>query len=125
MQGMETFQEALSLLFKLHPGRDNKGTSLPSQERDSEASPPESESPKLTSKVVKILKEYHSPDPIARLIGPANETFVKIEGKLYLTLIDSGAQLSALPESLVRELKLQVHSLNTIIKVEAMGGGGP
>ena len=119
---MGTSQEALSLPFKLHPGRDNKGTSLPSQERDSEASPPESESPKLTSKVAKILKEYHNPDPIARLIGPANETFVKIEGKLYLALIDSGAQLSALPESLVRELKLQVHSLNTIIKAEAMGG---
>ena len=109
---MGTSQEALSLPFKLHPGRDNKGTSLPSQERDSKASPAESESPKLTSKVAKIL----------RLIGPANEIFVKIGGKPYLALIDSGAQLSASPELLVRELKLQVHSLNTIIKVEARGG---
>ena len=50
---------------------------------------------------------------MARLIGPANETFVKIEGKPYLALIDSGAQLSALPESLVRKLKLRIHSLNT------------
>ena len=42
-----------------------------------------------------------------------------------MTLIDSGAQLSALPESLVGKLKLQIHSLNTIIEAEAMGGGSP
>ena len=119
---MGTSQEALSLLFKLHSGRDNKGASLPSQERDSKASSPESEFPKLTTKIAKIFKEYHNPDPIARLIGLANETFVKIEGKPYLALIDSGAQLSALPESLVKKLKLQIYSLNTIIKAEAMGG---
>ena len=47
---------------------------------------------------------------------------VKIEGKPYLALIDSGAQLSALPESLVRKIKLQIHSLDTIIEAEAMGG---
>ena len=39
-----------------------------------------------------------------------------------MALIDSGAQLLALPESLVRKLKLPIHSLNTIIKAEATGG---
>ena len=119
---MGTSQEALPLPLKLHSGRDNKGASLPSQEQDGKASSPESKFPKLTTKITKILREYHNPDPIARLIGPANETFVKIEGKPYLALIDSGAQLLALPESLVRKLKLQTHSLNTIIEAEAMGG---
>ena len=47
---------------------------------------------------------------------------VKIEGKPYLALIDSGAKLSALLESLVEKLKLKVHNLNTIIEVEATGG---
>ena len=120
---MGTSQEALSFPFKLHLGRDNKGTSLPSQEQDGKVSSPESKFPKLTTKITKILREYHNPDPIARLIGLANETFVKIEGKQYLALIDSGAQLLALPELLVRKLKLQIHSLNTIIEAEAMGGG--
>ena len=119
---MGTSQEALSFPFKLHSGKDNKETSLPSQEQDGKASSPESKFPKLTTKKSKILREYHNPDPIARLIGPANETFVKIEGKPYLALIDSGEQLSALPESLVRKVKLQIHSLNTIIEAEAMGG---
>ena len=119
---MGTSQETLPLLFKLHSGRDDKGASLPCQDQDSEASTPKSKFPKLTTKIAKVLREYHNPDLIARLIGPANETLVKIEGKPYLALIDSGAQLSALPESLVKKLKLQIHSLNTIIKAEATGG---
>ena len=59
---------------------------------------------------------------MVRLIGPANETFVKIEGESYLALIDSGAQLSALPESLVTKLNLKIHKLDTLIEAEATGG---
>ena len=76
----------------------------------------------MISKISKVLQKYHNPDPMARLIGPANETFVKIEGESYLALIDSGAQLSALQESLVKKLKLKVHHLNTFIEAEATGG---
>ena len=122
MQGLGTPQEALPLLFKLHSGRDDEGASLPCQDRDDETSTTKYQSLKLTAKVAKTLREYHNPDPIARLIGPANETFVKIDRKPYLALLDSGAQLLALPESLVKKLKLQVHDLNTIIRAEAMGG---
>ena len=71
---------------------------------------------------MKLLQKYHNSDPIARLIGPANETFVNIEGKPYLALIDSGVQLSVLPESLVVKLNLKIHKLNTIIEAEATGG---
>ena len=72
---------------------------------------------------MKVLQKYHNPDLIARLIGPANEMFVNIEGESYLALIDSGAQLSALPESFVKRLKLRIYHLDTIIEVEATGGG--
>ena len=76
----------------------------------------------MISKISKVLQKYHNPDPIARLIGPANEMFVNIEGKSYLALIDNGAQLSVLLESLVKKLKLKVHHLNFIIEAEATGG---
>ena len=56
---------------------------------------------------------------MVRLIGPANETFVNIEGESYLALIDSGAQLSALQESLITKLNLKIHKLDTLIEVEA------
>ena len=59
---------------------------------------------------------------MVRLIGPANETFVNIEGESYLAVVDSGAQLSALPESLVTKLNLKIHKLDTLIEAEATGG---
>ena len=59
---------------------------------------------------------------MVRLIGPASETFVNIEGESYLALIDSGAQLLALPESLVTKLNLKIHKLDTLIEVEVTGG---
>ena len=116
---MGTSQKVVPITFKLHEGRDGQGTSLPSQERDETASCLKSKHPTMISKISKVLQKYHNPAPIARLIGPGKETKVQIEGKSYLELIDSGAQLLALPESLVEKLKLKVHNLNTIIKTEA------
>ena len=109
-------------MVKLYEGRDDQGTSLPSQGRDDMTSSIESKHQALTSKITKVLQKYHNLDPIARLIGPANETFVNIEGESYLALIDSGAQLLALPESLVKKLKLKIHHLDTLIEAEATGG---
>ena len=37
------------------------------------------------------VPEYHNPDPLVRLIGPANEGKVKIEGVETTALIDTGA----------------------------------
>ena len=70
-------------MFKLHKGRDGQGT----------ASSIKSRHPSIITKISKVLQKYHNPDPITRLIGPANETKVQIEGKPFLALIDSGAQL--------------------------------
>ena len=47
---------------------------------------------------------------------------MKIEGESYLALIDSGAQLLALPESLVTKLNLKIHKLDMLIEAEATGG---
>ena len=48
--------------------------------------------------------------------------FVNIEEESYLALIDSRAQLSALPELLVKRLKLRVYHLDKIIEAEATRG---
>ena len=119
---MGTSQKVVSIMFKLHKGRDGQGTFLPSQGRDETASSIKSKNPTIISKISKVLQKYHNPDPIARLIGPANETKVQIEGKPYLVLIDSRTQLSALAESLIEKFKLKIHNLNTIIEAEATGG---
>ena len=74
-------------------------------------------------KISQVAKKYHNPDPLLRLIGPANEATISIEGQEFKALIDSGAQLSTISESLVTALKLPVHKLNTLIKAEVSGGG--
>ena len=70
-----------------------------------------------------MVKKYHNPDPLLRLIGPTNEATIFVEGQRFHALIDSGAQLSMMSESLVQTLKLPIHKLNTLIEAEVSGGG--
>ena len=112
----------MPLTFKLHPGRVGQGTSLPSKGRDNCASSKQPDSEPVTFKISRAIQNYHNPDPLVRLIGPANEAIVKIDGIEYAALIDSGAQLSALPESLVNELGYTIKHLNTLLEAEGTGG---
>ena len=38
--------------------------------------------------------DYYSPNPWARILGRANETYVEIDGVISKDLIDSGAMIS-------------------------------
>ena len=67
--------------------------------------------------------EYHNPDPLVRLIGPANEGKVKVEGVETTSLIDTGACMSAMTKSFAEALKLDLKSLDTILDIEGTGGG--
>ena len=73
--------------------------------------------------ISQVVQRYHNPDPLLRLMGLANEATIIVEGQRFLALIDSGAQLSMMPESLVQALKLPIHKLNTLIEAETSGGG--
>ena len=70
-----------------------------------------------------VVQKYHNPDPLLRLIGPANEATIIVEGQQFLALIDGGAQLSTMSESLVQALKFPIHKLNNLIEAEVSGGG--
>ena len=74
-------------------------------------------------KISQVVKKYHNPDPLLRLISPANEATIIVEGQRFQALIGSGAQLSMMSESLVQTLKLSIHQLNTLIEAEVSGGG--
>ena len=54
---------------------------------------------------------YLNPDPLLRLIGEPNEAITKIESQKFDSLIDSGAQISQLTESLVKALDLKIQNL--------------
>ena len=72
--------------------------------------------------ISQVVQRYHNPDPLLRLIGPANAATIIVDGHRFLALINSGAQLSMMSELLVQALKLPVHKLNTLIEAEASGG---
>ena len=57
--------------------------------------------------------DNHNPDPLVRLIGPANEAIIIVEGQEFPALINSRAQLLTMSEALVQALKLPVHNLHT------------
>ena len=49
--------------------------------------------------------QYHSPDPLVRLIGMPNESLAIVEGVPITSLIDLGANMSAITKSFVEELQ--------------------
>ena len=104
-------------------GGSGMGQSLPDDRQETRRSPsPEPISSAIDMKVSQVTEKYHNPDPLVRLIGPANEAIILIEGPEFQALIDSGAQLSTMSEALVQALKLPVHNLHTLIKAEVSGG---
>ena len=70
-----------------------------------------------------VVQKYHNLDLLLRLISPANEATIIVEGQQILALIDSIAQLYTMSESLVQALRLPVHKLNNLIEVEVSGEG--
>ena len=55
--------------------------------------------------------EYHNPDPLVRLIGPANEGKVKVEGVETTALIDTGACMSAITKKFRRSVRIRIKTL--------------
>ena len=99
------------------------GQSLPDDRQETGRSPsPEPISPTIDMKISQVAEKYHNPDPLLRLIGPANEAVIIVEGQEFPALINSGAQLSTMSEALVQALKLPAHNLNTLIEAEVSGG---
>ena len=100
-------QETMPITFKLHSGGNGTGQSLPDHGSETRRSPSaEPITSKIDMKSSQVADKYPNPDPLVRLIGLANEATVVIEGQEFKALIDSGAQLSTISESLVTALKL-------------------
>ena len=77
----------------------------------------------MKAAVQDIENHYYNPDPLFRLIGESNEANVLIGGNKLPALIDSGAQVSAMTQKLAKQMKLKVHKLNKLLRIEGTGGG--
>ena len=71
---------------------------------------------------MKLADQYYNPDPLIRLIGPANESEILIENKLVKALIDSGAQFPGISLKLEKQLKLPIQQLDSLLDIEGSGG---
>ena len=112
-----------AIMFKLYQGGNGMGQSLPDDgkgTRRSSSTKPVSST--IDMKILQVAEKYHNPDPLLRLIGPANEATTIVEGQKFPALIDSGAQLSTMCEAVVQALKLPIRKLNTLIEAEVSGG---
>ena len=47
-----------------------------------------------------IQERYYNPDPLFRLIGESNEADIQIDGNRMTTLMDLGAQISAITKGM-------------------------
>ena len=81
--------------------------------------------PKVTVEKNGILeggREYYNPDPLYRLIGPANKTEVNVEGVGMKALINSGAQISAISKSMAKTLGLPIRKLEALLDIQGSAG---
>ena len=67
--------------------------------------------------------QYHNHDPLVRLIGTPNESPAIVEGVPITSLIDLGANMSAITKSFAKEFQLEIKGLQTILDIEVTGGG--
>ena len=67
--------------------------------------------------------QYHQSDLIGRLIGDMIEVTVLIDGFQIKAFVDSGTQMSTMPDSFAQQLGLPVQKLGKILNLEPMGDG--
>ena len=65
---------------------------------------------------------FLNPDPVAHLVGCANEAPVVIDGCEVTALIDSGAQVSNISAQLCKDLDLKIQPLGLLLELEGTGG---
>ena len=73
------------------------------------------------------MKGNHShsilnPDPVAHLVGHANEAPVVVDGWEVTALIDLGAQVSNINTQLSEDLDLEIQPLGQLLELEGTGG---
>ena len=69
-----------------------------------------------------IGPDYHNPYPWVRLLGRANKSEIKIDGKIGTALIDSGAMILMMSRECCEEHGYEIQPLDQLVPIE--GGGG-
>ena len=65
---------------------------------------------------------FLNPDPVAHLVGHANEASVVIDGREVTALVDLGAQVSNISVQLCEELDLEIQPLGPVVGIRGNRG---
>ena len=65
---------------------------------------------------------YYNPNPLARILGRANETDVEIDGVISNALSDSGAMISMMSKDYCHERGYEIQPLEHLVPIEGSGG---
>ena len=65
---------------------------------------------------------FLNPDPVAQLVGHANEAPVVMDGCEVAALVDLGAQVSDISTQLCEDLGLEIQLLAQLLELEGTGG---
>ena len=65
---------------------------------------------------------FLNPDPVAHLVGHANEVPVVIDGCKVTDLIDLGTQVSNISMQLCKDLDLKIQPLGQLLELEGTAG---
>ena len=65
---------------------------------------------------------FLNPEPVAQLVGCANEAPVVVDGCKVTALVDLGAQVSTISARSCKELDLKIQPLGRLLELEGTGG---
>ena len=65
---------------------------------------------------------FLNPDPLARLVGHANEAPVVVDGREVAALVDLGAQVLTISAQLCEKLGLKIQPFGQLLELEGTGG---
>ena len=66
--------------------------------------------------------EYYNPNPWARILGRANETYIEIDGIISKALIDSGAMTLMMSRGYCEEHGYEIQPLDWLVPIEGSRG---
>ena len=68
------------------------------------------------------VADFLNPDALIRLIGPANEGPVVINGEATTALLDTGAQVSTISADYCQRQNIPIHNIEKVVRIVGTGG---
>ena len=65
--------------------------------------------------------DYYNPNPWARILGRANETYVEIDGIISKALIDSGVMILIMSKDYFYKHGCEIQPLEYVVPIEGSG----